>query len=354
MSDPAATPSAQDAPASGGESALGSWAESGSSAPAASAPVESAAPAAGAPAPSQVADGSTAPPPPAAPVVEPFQLGGRTFESRAAADHWVRTTAGIGRAAQENRVALIEARQRIADLERAAQERERAVATPPASVKASEGQGQVPDPEKPMDAAELAQVYGVLVEKHGPVLAAQLLIEQMGKQHEHAATTRLTALEEKINKALAPVLEQHAQAQTIARVDGLINALSTYTTTGGRAAFPELQDAQAVREIGEIWADLEGDEETLTSFKGLIQAIALRRMSLNEQAATVSASAAQPVTQPNPLTSAHASSAAAVASASGDPPRSVPRPLSAQEQALADIRNAGAPKTRSVLGSWAE
>lgn len=357
MSENATAPNAE---ASSAGSELGSWTESGSSTPAPAAPVAetTTAPAAGAEtaaaAPSSAAAvASTSQP--ASPVEakpEPFSFAGKVWESREKAEHWARTTQGIGRAAQEHRMALLEARQQLAAYEREIQELRAAqeqATQQPVSAKGSKGQGSQPDPNEPLGDDELAEVFGILQQNNGPAVATRFLSQQMQLRAERTASQRFQELEEKFTKSISPLLEQHESAQQIAQADRLIGAMSTYTVQGGRAAFPELQDQDALAEIGQIWADLNLPQENLLSITGLTQAIALYRMAKGEQAHSVGASAA-PVTYNSPAAS---SSAAAVASSSGDAPRSAPRPMTPQEKTLADIRNAGVPKSNPDL-PWAE
>lgn len=358
MSEDATTPSA-NAPASGSE--LGGWAESGTS-PSVStaAPAANPAPATGAaeatPAPvdpaAAVASASNSAPAPAA-TPEPFQFGGRTWESREKAEHWARTTQGIGRAAQENRLALIEARQQLANYERQLAElkaaQERAAAQPPVNERVGSQPGQA-DANQPLGDDELAEVFGILQQNNGPAVANRFLTQQLQLRAEQAASSKLSEFEEKLNKMITPLVEQHEYQQLTSQADRLIGAMATYTTGAGQLAFPELQDSEAVAEIGRIWSEMGLPQENLLSIQGLTAAVGLYRMANGYQANAVAASAA-PV--PSYNSPAVASSAAAVASASGDAPRATPRPMTPQEQVLADIRNAGTKGSNSAL-SWAD
>ena len=270
--------------------------------------------------------------PVSAPAPEEFEFGGVKFTDRTRAEHSFKTLRGMHAAKDRELLAL---RVKSLELERELTHLKTSPRTEvPANARGNGQAAAAPTPEQ--DTAKTQAIFEVLKEKFGPQIAQEWFQEQ----EDARVTVRVEKMLEerfaKLEERFAPLHENQAAFEERVGMARIFEQMATYTLPGGRSAYPELNNAAAMREIGVLWKNLGGTVQDLKTPRGVHIAIATYRDAMANRA-----SAAAPKTSNAPKTSVQV--ADPVGSADGGsrltpPPTADPNDVAAQLD-KADLRS---------------
>lgn len=213
-----------------------------------------------------------------APNPNKFKFAGEEFESQEAAEQSIRSLRGMFKPMQE----------RLANAERlaaqAAEEariwRQRAEGTSPTPPAAESPRPTAASAAEELNAV-LQNVDGEMFERLArtegglPMAGRYLAAQVLAAVHDQM----LPALRDQIMQELVPRIEPGEQSlqfqQQTQEVGNLIDQMSQLRNPNGEQAFPELDSAEELAEIAELWSSSGRAEATPES---LIQAIALYRL----------------------------------------------------------------------------
>lgn len=222
------------------------------------------------------------------PKPQKIKFADKEYESIEGIEQEFKSLRGMFKPMQDRMAEAESVAQKAADSARAWRERaialEQGTAPPPTSTP----QPQTPPaPTSTSARAELdkalenvnGELFEQLAREHGLPLAGRYLASQvLATVHDQM----LPALRKEIMDTLMPTLEPLQQdrgfQQATQHVSALIETVGQYKSQDGSVAFPELNSAETMYEVGELWRSMDMPPELALTDKGLIQAVALYRM----------------------------------------------------------------------------
>lgn len=141
--------------------------------------------------------------------------------------------------------------------------------------------------------------------QHGLPQAAKLLAGQILRT---VTGKLLPALQAEQQKVLEPFERQQAVRQVTAQTDALFAQVQALRGPDGKQAFPELNNPETCREIGQIWAESGLPPEHALTPSGLMQAVGMYRLVKSYESAPAAPDAAPstvvPAQRPAPAAAA--------------------------------------------------
>lgn len=235
-----------------------------------------------------------------------FKFAGREFDSQEAAEHFVKSMEGrykpIQEAATRHEAQLVKAAESARGWHAEAQ---RLQAELQALQSGAQKPAQTPEaaPEsKGIDWDLYREIKRVANEAGTPEKADQWLVEQIEAQRQADFKAWQERFETPFREREAAEAEQAQMAQT---ADTLVESMAAHKNPDGSPAFPEFQNGETTRAVGELWRSLDLDPKIALTPGGAVAAVALYRMAKGMDAQSAPAPAPAPP-PPNPAADAAA------------------------------------------------
>jgi len=242
---------------------------------------------------------------PDAPEAKPkFKFAGREFDTLEAAEHYVKSMEGRYKPVQQKATELDGELQKAAFSANAWKTHAEQLQIRIAELEAGGGNptpaaAPAPDAQAGIDWALYAEIAKVANEAGEPWKAQQWLQEQVDAQRGRDAEALRQEIARLRDEAIeGPQRDAALEAQLRQTADTIVGSLAAHKNPDGSAAFPEMQDGEQARAVGELWTSLGLDPQLALSPGGAVAAVALYRLARSMDGAAAPAPESQATPPP--------------------------------------------------------